>query len=131
MIEERTIDPPNFIKVDIMYPRNSTLYEHGESTSGPSAEGYEARGEQYGSAQNEKHCFYYVKDMTPDEVLVVKCFDSRSRLMDKGSTIAHGSGHTAFVDPPKRHQMHRRDRACEVRCLVFYESDDDIGGAKK
>lgn len=79
------------------------------------------KGEQYVISPNGKHRFYYMKDMTPEEALLIKCFDSRSSLMTDGATdIAHGAAHTAFVDPETPEDAPPR-QSIEVRCLVFYE----------
>ncbi|CAI7621876.1 unnamed protein product [Penicillium viridicatum] len=102
LIDWRSIAPSDFVKVDLLYPKE--WQENGEvapdSESMFSTEGYEVKGETYAIAPNEGHRFFYAKDMTPEEVMFIKCFDSRSHTMTEGKTdIAHGSGHTAFVDP--------------------------------
>lgn len=110
------------MKVDLLYPK---VNEHGTAiSSDPSShshDGYEVKGEQYAIAPSEKHQFYYMKDMTPDEVMFIKCFDSSSHQMTGGKTdIAHGSGHTAFDDPATPADAPAR-QSIEVRCLVFYD----------
>ncbi|CAI7672407.1 unnamed protein product [Penicillium crustosum] len=102
LIDWRSIAPDDFVKVDLLYPKE--WQEKGEvapdSESMFSTEGYEVKGETYAIAPNEGHRFFYAKDMTPEEVMFIKCFDSRSHTMTEGKTdIAHGSGHTAFFDP--------------------------------
>jgi hypothetical protein len=78
-------------------------------------------GETYHVAPNEKHEFYYVKDMTPEEVLFIKCFDSWSQGQPRGKDgIAALTPHTAFVDPATPEDAQPR-QSIEVRCLVFYE----------
>ncbi|CAG8123960.1 unnamed protein product [Penicillium salamii] len=58
--------------------------------------------------------------MTPEEVMLIKCFDSRSHAMTDGETsIAHGACHTAFFDPQTKTGSPGR-QSIEVRCLVFY-----------
>ena len=65
-----------------------------------STEGYEVKGETLGVAPSDKHQFYYVKDMTPEEVMLLKCFDSRGSGLDTGvDGIAVRTPHTAFIDP--------------------------------
>ncbi|KAK3070241.1 hypothetical protein LTR53_010782, partial [Teratosphaeriaceae sp. CCFEE 6253] len=86
-----------------------------------STEGYEPRGETLGVAANEQHKFYYMKDMTPDEVMLLKCFDSRGEGMPGGREgLAVRTPHTAFVDPNTPSDAPGR-QSIEVRCLVFYE----------
>ncbi|KAJ5542966.1 hypothetical protein N7535_005389 [Penicillium sp. DV-2018c] len=123
VIDWRSTVPEDFVAVDLLYPKE--WRENGEVAPDPasmsSTEGYEVKGETYMIAPNEGHRFFYVKDMTPEEVLLLKCFDSRSHLMTGGKTdIAHGSGHTAFVDPQTPAGAPGR-QSIEVRCLVFYE----------
>ena len=51
--------------------------ENDDSTN--TSEGYEVKGETYSVAPNEKHKFCYMKDMTPEEAMFIKCFDSLSQ----------------------------------------------------
>ncbi|RDW89766.1 hypothetical protein BP6252_01798 [Coleophoma cylindrospora] len=123
VIDERSMNASDFVKVDLLYPKESDRLGEvlPDPNSASSTEGYEVKGEVYNIAPNEKHRFYYMKNMTPDEVLFIKCFDSRSRQMTGGKTdIAHGSGHTAFIDPLTPADAPGR-QSIEVRCLVFYE----------
>ncbi|RDW69890.1 hypothetical protein BP5796_08287 [Coleophoma crateriformis] len=123
VIDGRSMDASDFVKVDLLYPKESDRLGEvrPDPNSASSTEGYEVKGEVYNIAPNEKHRFYYMKDMTPDEVLFIKCFDSRSRQMTGEKTdIAHGSGHTAFRDPLTPADAPGR-QSIEVRCLVFYE----------
>ncbi|KFY05340.1 hypothetical protein O988_00076 [Pseudogymnoascus sp. VKM F-3808] len=121
-IDGRSIDPADFVKVDLLYPKNAS--QTGDILADPklagSTEGYEVTGEQYVIAPNEKHRFHYYKDMTPDMAMFIKCFDSESVLMTGRGEIAHGSGHTAFIDPQTPKDAPGR-QSIEVRCLVFYE----------
>lgn len=122
VIDGRSMEVSDFVKVDLLYPK---VDEHGMAiSSDPSShshDGYEVKGEQYAIAPSEKHQFYYMKGMTPDEVMFIKCFDSSSHQMTGGKTdIAHGSGHTAFDDPATPADAPAR-QSIEVRCLVFYD----------
>jgi hypothetical protein len=70
---------------------------------------------------NAKHKFYYVKDMTPEEVLLLKCYDSfgeEQPFAVNGTAVR--AAHTAFVDPQTPTDAPAR-QSIEVRCLVFYE----------
>lgn len=59
--------------------------------------------------------------MTPDEVMFIKCFDSRSEGQPNGRKgLAALTPHTAFVDPATPPDAKGR-QSIEVRCLVFYE----------
>ena len=162
VIDWRSTSPEDFVRVDLLYPdrdtpapkttsasdsegsnassRNSTDDDDDdrgkEALPSPeqyaSTDGYSVKGETFGLAPNKKHKFYYVKDMTPEEAMFIKCFDSRSEWMNidawSGSGgegkavngIAHGTPHTAFIDPETPEGVKGRE-SIEVRCLVFYE----------
>ncbi|KDN61255.1 putative methyltransferase [Colletotrichum sublineola] len=78
-------------------------------------------GETFSVAPSDKHKFYYAKDMTPDEVMFIKCFDSRSQGRPGGKPgVADYTPHTAFVDPNTPADAKGR-QSIEVRCLVFYD----------
>lgn len=122
VIDWRSMDPSDFVKVDLLYPTDWA--EGKEKAQDPesvqSTDGYEVKGEVYNIAPSEKHRFFYQKDMTPDEAMFIKCFDSRSQIMTGTSGIAHGAGHTAFMDPQTPENAPGR-QSIEVRCLIFYE----------
>lgn len=96
--------------------------------------GYSVKGETFGITPSPEHRFWYMKDMTPEEAMFIKCFDSRSEWMGlkdwagqvgedgrngtKG--LAHGTPHTAFIDPETPRGVKGRE-SIEVRALVFYE----------
>jgi hypothetical protein len=131
VIDWRTTDPTDFIAVDLLYPKRDSVDAQDDDGRGKeklpdpnahqSTEGYEVKGETFGVAVNEKHRFYYVKDMLPDEVMLLKCFDSRGDGMEKGVPgLAVRTPHTAFVDPQTPPDAPGR-QSIEVRCLIFYE----------
>ena len=64
--------------------------------------------------QSAKDAF---KDMSVDEILFIKCFDSESF---KNKSIAALTPHTAFIDPQTPLGAAPR-QSIEVRALVFYE----------
>ncbi|ELQ34021.1 hypothetical protein MGG_14183 [Pyricularia oryzae 70-15] len=71
--------------------------------------------EQWHVKANPNHKWYYASRMTPDEVLLIKCFDS------KLDGRARRTPHTAVETPedfgPPRESI-------EIRCLVFWEGED-------
>jgi hypothetical protein len=122
-----------FIKVDLLYPKRGANRVDGdddddrgkEKLPDPKAynstEAYEVKGETYGVAPNEGHKFYYMKDMAPEEVMLLKCSDSKGEGLEGGITgLAVRTPHTAFVDPNTPKDAPGR-QSIEVRCLVFYE----------
>lgn len=129
VVDWRSTVPSDFVPVDLLYPKTSINPEDDargkevlpDPSSATSTEGYEVRGETLGVAANDNHKFYYMRDMTPDEVMLLKCFDSRGEGMESGKKgLALRTPHTAFVDPTTPKDAPGR-QSIEVRCLVFYE----------
>ena len=133
VIDWRTTTPADFVPVDLLYPESTpsdtdttgreVAPEPGSATS---TAGYAVRGEIYVVAPSEAHRFYYVSDMVPEEVMLIKCFDSWSETMLGGEGedggrrgVAHAGGHSAFWDPDTPEGVPGR-QSVEVRCLVFY-----------
>ncbi|CAK7270548.1 hypothetical protein SEPCBS119000_004145 [Sporothrix epigloea] len=130
LIDYRTASPNDLKSVDLLYPNQSgsadvELDVRGrevlpDPTKAMSTEGYSIKGETYTIVPSEKHCFYYVKDMVPEEALFIKCFDSRSEVHSGGRPgVAAWTPHTAFTDPATPADAKGR-QSIEVRCLVFY-----------
>ncbi|KAK2627598.1 hypothetical protein QTJ16_003564 [Diplocarpon rosae] len=137
VIDWRTTSPEDFIAVDLLYPKRTPLSEtsgnasHDDDDRGkevvpdPSAwestENYEVRGETFAVRPNDSHEFWYMKDMTPDEAMFIKCFDSIGQGLPKGKDgLARCTPHTAFEDPATPEDAKGR-QSIEVRCLIFYE----------
>ncbi|KAF2753148.1 hypothetical protein EJ05DRAFT_495040 [Pseudovirgaria hyperparasitica] len=125
-LDWRSLDATDFVHVDLLYPTNANDDDQElESIPAPdtleSTAGYEVRGETYGIAPNSRHRFYYVKNMTPDSAMLIKCADSKGAGLPDGSDgIASCCPHTAFVDPETPEDAPSR-RSVEVRCLVFFD----------
>ncbi|CAI6099838.1 hypothetical protein V2G26_004571 [Clonostachys chloroleuca] len=129
VIDWRTTSPEDLVKVGLLYPKREDSTDNDDRgkevlpdpTKAQSTEGYEVRGETWAIKPNEKHKFYYMKDMTPDEAMFIKCFDSRSQGQPGGKEgLAALTPHTAFEDPATPKDAKGR-QSIEVRCLVFYE----------
>ncbi|KAH8890342.1 methyltransferase, partial [Thozetella sp. PMI_491] len=129
VVDWRTISPEDLVPVSLLYPVRDRTHDDDDRgkevlpdpSQVTSTEGYEVKGETYGILPSEKHKLYYVKDMTPDEVMFIKCFDSRSQGQPSGRAgVAALTPHTAFVDPSTPAGAKGRE-SIEVRCLVFYE----------
>ncbi|OCK79064.1 hypothetical protein K432DRAFT_383406 [Lepidopterella palustris CBS 459.81] len=135
VIDWRSTQPEDFIAVDLLYPRRDNHSpevddedddDRGkeklpDKESHSSTVGYEVKGETMSVAASERHRFYYVKDMQPEEVMLLKCFDSWGEGMRNGRKgVAVRTPHTAFVDPDTSMKSKGRE-SIEVRCLVFYE----------
>lgn len=74
VIDWRTTTEKDFVKVDLLYPKRTDEDNDDrgkevlpDASSMTSTQGYEPKGETYAVAPSDKHKFYYVKDMTPDE----------------------------------------------------------------
>jgi hypothetical protein len=74
-------------------------------------------GETYGVRPSKEHKWYYLHKQTPEEVLLIKCFDS------KLDGRARRSPHSAFVDP--KYEGHEARESIEIRALVFYPEDTE------
>ncbi len=139
LIDWRTMAPDDLVRVDLLYPKRDRAATAGDAAPQDdddrgkevcpdpakvlSTDGYEVRGETYGVVPNVAHRFHYVKDMTPDEVLFIKCFDSWAQPGHQDHNqpaIAALTPHTAFEDPATPPGTKGR-QSIEVRCLVFYE----------
>ncbi|KAH6993758.1 hypothetical protein EDB82DRAFT_499852 [Fusarium venenatum] len=127
VIDYRSTKPEDMIKVDLLYPNRNDDDDDDrgkevlpDEATLRSTEGYTVKGETYSVAANDEHKLYYAKDMTPEEVMLIKCFDSKSEVHEGGQHgIAGYTPHTAFVDPNTPEDAPGR-QSIEVRCLVFY-----------
>ena len=72
-------------------------------------------GETFTVRPNPNHRWYYLRQQTPEEVMLIKCFDS------KVDGRARRVPHSAFVDPSTEHEIARE--SIEVRALVFHPDD--------
>ncbi|KAI0454015.1 methyltransferase [Xylaria acuta] len=131
VIDWRSTVPEDFFPVDLLYPKRADSVmddddrgkeQRPQNTDDSySTEGYEVRGETMGVLANENHRFHYVKDMTPEEVLLLKCYDSWGEGEPGGKKgLAVRTPHTAFEDPATPKDAKPRE-SIEVRALVFYE----------
>ncbi|RXW11367.1 hypothetical protein EST38_g14487, partial [Candolleomyces aberdarensis] len=75
----------------------------------------DSEGETYGIVHNPDHKWKYLRGMTPEEALLIKCFDS----VQDGS-VAVFTPHTGFIDPSTPLDAPHRE-SIEVRALVFYD----------
>jgi hypothetical protein len=73
------------------------------------------RGETYTVRPNPEHKWYYLHGQTPEEVMLIKCFDSK--LDGRARRVPH----TAFVNPDMVNEYSRE--SIEVRALVFHEDE--------
>jgi hypothetical protein len=134
-LDWRTLSPEDLVYVDLLYPvrdREQTDDEDDDrgcenvpaSDSLSSTEGYEVKSGTYGIAPSEKHKFYYVKNMTPDSTMLIKCADSKGPGLPDGtlSSTASCCPHIAFEDPETPADAPGR-RRIEVRCLVFFNDE--------
>lgn len=88
----RTVLPDDLVSVRLIYP--------------------DRQGSTFSVQYNPSMRFYYLSDQTPDEVTLIKCFDSAE------DGTARLTPHSAFTDsgsPPEA--PHRQ--SIEVRALVF------------
>ncbi|KAF8624186.1 hypothetical protein AX15_006004 [Amanita polypyramis BW_CC] len=96
LCDYRSVDPKNDVfPVALVYP--------------------DRKGETFSVKYNANHKWKYVRGMTPDEVVLIKCFDS----VQDGS-VAVFTPHTSFEDPTTPEGAPHR-QSIELRALVFYD----------
>jgi hypothetical protein len=91
--DARTVKPNELVASDLVYP--------------------DRVGETYSVKYNPDHQWFYVPGMTADEILLLKCFDSKT------DGRARFAPHTAFVDPTTPADAPPRE-SIELRTLVFH-----------
>jgi hypothetical protein len=95
MADGTTVTPDDLIASDLIYPNR--------------------RGETYSVKYNPNHRWFYFPEMSADEALLLKCYDSA----DDGRT--RFGPHTAFVDPTTPADAAPRE-SIEIRALVFHKT---------
>lgn len=106
--DARSVRDEDLIPVAANLPSKDTGMKYSTITAGK-------RFELFYAKYSPEHKWYYASEMTPDEVLLIKCFDS----IRDGKT-ARRVPHSAFTDP-KTKDLDVVRESIEVRCLVFYE----------
>jgi hypothetical protein len=91
--DAQSIEPGDFVPSDLIYP--------------------DKVGETYRFTYNPNHRWFYFPRMKRDEVMLLKCYDSK----DDGR--ARFTAHTAFEDPTSPPNPAPRE-SIEVRALVFW-----------
>lgn len=94
MCDGQTVAEGDLVASDLIYPNR--------------------RGETYTVKYNPNHRWFYFPDMTPDEAILLKCYDSAT----DGRT--RFGPHTAFVDPTTPADAPARE-SIELRTLVFHK----------
>src|SRR6185437_12301164 len=100
MADGTTVAPEDLVASDLIYPNR--------------------RGETYSVTYNPNHRWFYFPEMTADEALLLKCYDSAA----DGRT--RFGPHTAFVDPTTPANTPPRE-SIEIRALVFHRALADRG----
>jgi hypothetical protein len=95
MADGTTVVPEDLVASDLIYPNRS--------------------GETYSVKYNPDHRWFYFPEMTADEALLLKCYDSAT----DGRT--RFGPHTAFVDPTTSADAAPRE-SIEIRALVFHRT---------
>jgi hypothetical protein len=94
MCDGQSVEPGDLVASDLIYPNR--------------------QGETYSVKYNANHRWFYFPEMTPDEALLLKCYDSAT---DGRTRFAP---HTAFIDPTTPPDAAPRE-SIEVRTLVFHK----------
>ena len=93
LADARSVAPAELVAADIVYP--------------------DRRGEIYNLTYSPRHLWWYVPDMALDEVLLIKCYDSREN-------VARFTPHTAFEHPLTRTGAPPRE-SIEFRTIAFFD----------
>jgi hypothetical protein len=93
--DARTVQPGELVASDLVYPHRV--------------------GETYSVKYNPDHRWFYVPAMTAEEILLLKCFDSKT------DGRARFAPHTAFADPTTPAGAAPRE-SIELRTLVFHKN---------
>lgn len=91
--DARSVEPDDLIASDLIFPHR--------------------RGETYGVAYNPGQRWFYVPDLRPDEVLLLKCWDS-------DASVARFAPHTGFEDPTTPADAPPRE-SIEFRTIAFFD----------
>lgn len=91
--DARTVKPEQLVPSDLVYPHRV--------------------GETYSVTFDPEHRWFYVPEMRADEVLLLKCYDSKT------DGRARFAPHTAFTDPTTPPNALPRE-SIELRTLVFH-----------
>jgi hypothetical protein len=94
MCDAKTVATNDLIASDLIYPNRN--------------------GETFSVKFNPRHRWFYFPEMTADEALLLKCYDSET------DGRARFVPHTAFVDPTTPHDAPPRE-SIELRTLVFHK----------
>lgn len=73
------------------------------------------RGETLAILPNKSHKWYFLYGQNPEEVTLIKCYDSK--LDGRARRVPH----TAFSNPATEHEAARE--SIEIRALVFHEDE--------
>lgn len=90
--DARSVSPDDLIASDLLFPHRT--------------------GETYGVAHSPAQRWYYTPDLSPDEVLLLKCWDSDER-------VARFTPHTGFEDPTTPPGTPPRE-SIEFRTMAFF-----------
>ena len=71
------------------------------------------KGEIYVTTYNPSHRWLYFPKMTPDEVILIKCYDTRH-------DVARFAPHSAFIDPTTPDNAPPRE-SIEIRTVAFFD----------
>jgi hypothetical protein len=93
--DARTVKPEDLVASDLVYPNRV--------------------GETYAVKFNPDHQWFYAPSMSVDEVLLLKCFDSKT------DGRARFAPHSAFADPTTPPDAPPRE-SIELRTLVFHKN---------
>ncbi|KAK6385909.1 hypothetical protein LTS17_001481 [Exophiala oligosperma] len=128
--DSRTVEDSDLVTVRATTPRRPET-QYSDVTKG---DGFDVLYMRHKSPQHQHHHhrqqqqqqWYFLDAQSPDEVLLIKCFDSQPQSRHGGRSSSVRTPHTAFVDPrysgsPEWDEKVRN--SIEIRSLVFWENN--------
>lgn len=97
VVDSRSVPDSDLVPVQLIYP--------------------DRVGETYSVRPNKEHRWHFLYGQRPDEVTLIKCFDSKT------DGRARRTPHSAFVNPATEGREPRE--SIEVRALVFHPEDTE------
>jgi hypothetical protein len=93
LCDAASVAPQDLVEADLLFPKRA--------------------GEIYLLTYNPAHRWFYARGMRPDDVLLIKCYDSAND--GRARFVPHG----AFIDPTAPHGVPPRE-SIELRAMVFH-----------
>lgn len=102
----RSVPDSDLRVLGVIYPLPDGMVYNGSS---------DLKSDTWNVAANPEHKWYYASNMTPDEVLLLKMYDTK--LDGRARKCPHSAFKRSYDEGPARESI-------ETRCLVFWEDQE-------